>query len=47
MLDAITQAESWRLLVRVVQERKLGLLAIIYDVALLERVSSGIVSLTD
>jgi peptide/nickel transport system ATP-binding protein len=47
MLDAITQAEIWRLLVDIVQERKIGLLAISHDVALLERVSHRIVSLTD
>jgi peptide/nickel transport system ATP-binding protein len=47
MLDAITQAEIWRLLLRIVQERKIGLLAISHDVALLERVSHRIVCLTD
>jgi peptide/nickel transport system ATP-binding protein len=43
MLDAITQAEIWQLLVRVVAERGLGLLVISHDVALLKRVCHRIV----
>jgi peptide/nickel transport system ATP-binding protein len=38
MLDAITQAAIWQLLLRVVAERGLGLLVISHDVALLKRV---------
>lgn len=38
MLDAITQAEIWKILLRVVAERKLGLLVISHDLALLKRV---------
>ena len=45
MLDAITQAEIWQLLLRVVNERRLGLLVISHDVALLKRVCHRIVPL--
>jgi peptide/nickel transport system ATP-binding protein len=45
MLDAITQAEIWQLLLREVAERGLGLLVISHDVALLKRVCHRIVPL--
>lgn len=45
MLDAITQAEIWQLLLRAVNERELGLLVISHDVALLKRVCHRIVPL--
>lgn len=46
MLDAITQAAIWQLLLRVVAERELGLLVISHDVALLKRVCHRIVPLS-
>ena len=39
-LDAIAQAEIWRLLLRLCSERGLGILAISHDAALLTRVAS-------
>jgi peptide/nickel transport system ATP-binding protein len=45
MLDAITQAEIWQLLLREAAERGLGLLVISHDVALLNRVCHRIVPL--
>lgn len=45
MLDAITQAEIWKLLLSVVEERKIGLLVIGHDVALLKRVCHRIVDI--
>lgn len=40
MLDAITQAEIWRLLLSVVEEQKLGVLVIGHDASLMDRVCS-------
>ena len=45
MLDAITQAEIWRLLLHVVEQQRIGLLVIGHDVPLLERVCGRIVGL--
>jgi len=45
MLDAITQAEIWRFLLRIVEERQIGLLVIGHDVPLLGRVCHRIVGL--
>lgn len=45
MLDALTQASIWEYLLRVVRERKIGVLAISHDYALLNRVAERTVSL--
>jgi peptide/nickel transport system ATP-binding protein len=47
MLDAVSQASTWRLLTRMVEERGIGLLAISHDAALLGRITHRIVELKD
>lgn len=44
MLDAVTQASIWRYLLRIVDERNIGVLAISHDTALLERVAGRLVA---
>jgi peptide/nickel transport system ATP-binding protein len=46
MLDAITQAEIWRLLLDIVEEQRIGLLVIGHDVPLMERVCKRLIRLT-
>jgi ABC-type dipeptide/oligopeptide/nickel transport system ATPase subunit len=46
MLDALAQAEIWRLLLGVVEEQKIGLLVIGHDVPLMERVCRRLIRLT-
>ncbi len=43
MLDAVTQAEIWHALLRVANERKIGILVISHNYELLERVTDRIV----
>lgn len=47
MLDAITQAAMWRILMRAVRDRGVGLLAISHDALLLKRVADRIVVLDE
>lgn len=42
MLDAITQAEIWHVILKIVKERQMGVLAISHDQALLKRISHRI-----
>ncbi|MFC1641885.1 hypothetical protein ACFL5O_04235 [Myxococcota bacterium] len=45
MLDAVTQASIWKLLVHMAEQRGIGLLAISHDAALLGRVASRVIHL--
>ena len=45
MLDVITQAASWKLVLRIVEQRGIGLMAISHDAALLARVAHRVVEL--
>jgi peptide/nickel transport system ATP-binding protein len=45
MLDAVTQAALWKLVLRVAKERNIGILAISHDTALLQRVAHRLVEL--
>jgi len=45
MLDAVTQASIWHLLLRTVRERRLGVLAISHDAALLARLASRVLAM--
>lgn len=47
MLDVITQAQSWELLLQVAQERRLGMIIITHNMSLAEKVCNKIVSLSD
>lgn len=47
MLDTITQAQIWEALTNLVRERKIGVLAISHDLALLQRVSDRVIDFTD
>ncbi|MEJ9281179.1 ATP-binding cassette domain-containing protein [Ureibacillus thermosphaericus] len=43
MFDAITQAQIWHALIRLVKERNIGVLAISHHISLLERISDRII----
>ena len=45
MLDAITQAQIWRTMLSIVEERKLGMLVVSHDQHLLSRICHRVVSL--
>lgn len=45
MLDAITQAQIWKMVLRIVKERKLGMLVISHEQPLLDRVCDRVVDL--
>jgi peptide/nickel transport system ATP-binding protein len=45
MLDVITQAQIWNLVLQVVEERQMGLLAVTHNRALAERVCTRIIDL--
>ena len=45
MLDAITQAQIWHIVLRIVQERKLGMIVISHEQPLLDRVCDRVVDL--
>jgi peptide/nickel transport system ATP-binding protein len=47
MLDPLTQARMWRSLLDVVRDRKLGLLMVSHDQALIERVADRKLALAD
>lgn len=47
MLDAITQAQIWHTILRLVQEKKIGVLAISHDEKLLKAISTQIINLED
>lgn len=47
MLDVITQAQIWELLLQVAQERRLGMIVITHNMSLAEKVCNKIVSLPD
>ena len=44
MLDPVTQAQIWTVLISIVQERRIGLLAISHDQALLEKICGQVYS---
>jgi peptide/nickel transport system ATP-binding protein len=46
MLDAITQAQIWRLLLKVVEERGIGMLVVTHNLSLANRVCTRIIDLT-
>ena len=43
MLDAVTQAQIWHILLEIAKERQIGILAISHDLHLLQRVSNRII----
>lgn len=43
MLDAVTQAQIWKLILKIVEERHIGVLAISHDKRLLKRISHRII----
>ncbi len=45
MLDVITQAQIWHLVLKVVEERKMGLIAITHNQPLAEKIASRIIDL--
>lgn len=45
MLDVITQAQVWRLLLRVLEERAMGLIAVTHNQALAKRIATRIIDL--
>ncbi|MBR4318779.1 MAG: ABC transporter ATP-binding protein, partial [Oscillospiraceae bacterium] len=47
MLDAITQAQIWSVLLKKVKERNLGLLVITHNTALVEKLCTRIVNLKE
>ena len=47
MLDAITQAQIWSILLKKVKERNLGLLVITHNTALAEKLGTRIVNLEE
>lgn len=47
MLDVITQAQIWNLLIRLSKERNMGMLVITHNRALAERVCTGIIELPE
>ncbi len=47
MLDVITQAQIWELLVRIVAERHMGLIVVTHNEALAEKVCTRIISLPE
>jgi len=47
MLDAITQAQIWRLLIEISEKRKIGVIAVTHDLALTEKIADRIVRLPD
>jgi peptide/nickel transport system ATP-binding protein len=47
MLDVITQAQIWELLVRIVEERRMGLIVVTHNEALAEKVCTRIISLPE
>ncbi|HLS31439.1 MAG TPA: ATP-binding cassette domain-containing protein [Flavobacteriaceae bacterium] len=47
MLDAITQAQIWEMVLRLVKERQIGMLVISHDEPLLTRVSDRIIDFKD
>ncbi|NEU30951.1 ATP-binding cassette domain-containing protein [bacterium LRH843] len=47
MLDAITQAQIWQVILRLVKERQMGVVAISHDIHLLKRISTRFVDITE
>lgn len=47
MLDAVTQAKLWQIILRLVKEENLGVIAISHDLSLLERISDRIYHFSD
>lgn len=47
MLDAITQAQIWQAVLKLVHKRNIGVLAVSHDLHLLERVSDQIINFND
>ncbi|WP_085993471.1 ABC transporter ATP-binding protein [Oceanobacillus senegalensis] len=47
MLDAVTQAKLWEIIVRLVKERNIGVLAISHDHKLLKRISDRIINFNE
>lgn len=47
MLDAITQAQIWKILLRVVKERQLGMLVISHELPLLNQICNRIIKFED
>ncbi len=47
MLDVITQAQIWNLLLQIVEERQLGLIVVTHNMALADKVCDRIVKLED
>lgn len=47
MLDVITQAQIWKLVLRIAKERQLGLVVVTHNMALAEKVCDQIVALPD
>ena len=47
MLDVITQAQIWTLLLQIAEERKLGILAVTHSITLAEKISTRVVLFDD
>lgn len=47
MLDVITQAQIWELILKIAEERKLGLVVVTHNMALAEKVCNKIISLPE
>ena len=47
MLDVITQAQIWELILDIAEERQLGLVVVTHNMALAEKVCDNIISLPD
>ncbi len=47
MLDVITQAQIWELLIRIIEERRMGLIVVTHNEALAQKVCTRIISLPE
>ncbi|MDU4960442.1 MAG: ATP-binding cassette domain-containing protein [Sporomusaceae bacterium] len=47
MLDVITQAQIWELMLRIVEERRMGLIVVTHNAALAQKVCTRIISLPE